>query len=177
MARRAAGILLLAALYTVPSPLAGKAEAAAPMVSPVTAQGLMTQARQAGKPVALVHLWATWCEPCLEEFPLVVELERKYRDRGLTVLLVSADSASRLGAVQEFLDRHGIDYATFIKAQNDQAFIAGLGGKWQGQLPASLFFDSSGKLTTWWPGPGDRTRFEETIESLLAGSKAETGGK
>jgi len=150
--------------------LAGQsALAAAPMVEPVNAHGLMAEVVRSGANVTLVHLWATWCPPCVEEFPLVVELERKYRNQGLKVLLVSADSVNSLDAVQAFLDRHGIDYATFIKAQNDQAFIAGLGGTWQGQLPASLFFTADGTLRTWWPGPGNRERFEQTIQPLLAG--------
>jgi len=167
--RRAACIVLAVALC---GGLAAKAEAAAPMVDPISAHALMAKVGRSGAKVTLVHLWATWCPPCVEEFPLVVELERKYRDQGLKVLLVSADSVNSLDAVQEFLDRHGIDYATFIKAQQDQAFIAGLGGKWQGELPSSLFFSADGTLRAWWPGPGDRARFEQTIQSLLAGEKS-----
>jgi thiol-disulfide isomerase/thioredoxin len=169
---RAAGILLVAALCGSPPPLAGKAEAAAPMVEPITAHALMAKVVHSGAKVTLIHLWATWCPPCVEEFPLVVELERKYRDQGLKVLLVSADSVNSLDAVQEFLDRHGIDYPTFIKAQQDQAFLAGMGGQWQGELPSSFFFATDGTLRTWWPGPGDRARFEQTIQSLLAGEKS-----
>lgn len=167
--RRAATLVLAVALAGSLSALAADADAAAPMVSPVSAHNLMAEVRSSGPKAVLIHLWATWCPPCVEEFPLVVELERKYRDRGLKVLLVSADSVNSLDAVQAFLDRHGIDFATFIKAQNDQAFIAGLGGKWQGELPSSLFFDGKGTLNAWWPGPGDRARFEDTIQSLLAG--------
>ena len=166
---RAAIVVLLLHL------LGGSASAAA--LVPTTAHELLNEVRHAGTPVVLIHLWATWCPPCVEEFPLVVELERKYRGHGLKVLLVSADSANNLAGVQEFLDRHGVDYPTFIKAQNDQAFIAGLGGKWQGELPSSLFFDASGTLRAWWPGPGDRKRFEETIQTLLTGTKPDTGGE
>jgi thiol-disulfide isomerase/thioredoxin len=154
---------------------AGLATAAA--LAPITAHELLDEVRHAGAPVVLVHLWATWCPPCREEFPLVVELQRKYRDRGLKVLLVSADTATNLEAVQEFLARHGVDYLTFIKAQNDQAFIAGLGGKWQGELPSSLFFDAEGTLRTWWPGPGDRARFEEAIQALLPKTQQRSGAK
>jgi thiol-disulfide isomerase/thioredoxin len=147
----------------------------AAVLAPTTAHELLDEVRGAGTTVVLIHLWATWCPPCREEFPLVVELEHKYRDRGLKVLLVSADSVTGLDAVQEFLDRHGVDYPTFIKAQQDQAFIAGLGTDWRGELPASFFFTADGTLRTWWPGPGDRARFEEAIQPLLAGAKPNKG--
>jgi len=156
--------------------LAGQSAVAAAL-TPTTAHALLDAVRHADAPVVLIHLWATWCPPCREEFPLVVELAHKYRDRGLKVLLVSADSANNLGEVQEFLARHGVDEPTLIKAQNDQAFIAGLGGKWQGELPSSLFFDGNGTLKAWWPGPGDRARFEETIQSLLTGAKQSKGSE
>jgi thiol-disulfide isomerase/thioredoxin len=169
-AAKATAILVLLHL------LAG-AGAAAPMLTPTTAHGILNEVRHAGAPVVLVHLWATWCPPCREEFPLVVELSHKYRDDGLKVLLVSADSANNLVEVQEFLARHGVDEPTLIKAQNDQAFLAELGGTWQGQLPASLFFDGDGTLKRWWPGPGDRARFEEAIQSLLPGAKPDAGAR
>ena len=165
---RALAILALLPVFV------GQAAAAA-VLTPITAHEILQQVRDAHAPVVLVHLWATWCPPCREEFPQVVALEHEYRDRGLKVLLVSADSANNLGAVQDFLREHKVDYPTFIKAQNDQAFIAGLGDKWRGELPASLFFDSKGTLQTWWPGPGDKARFEQTVQGLLKAANRPEG--
>ncbi len=42
--------------------------------------------------VVLVDFWATWCPPCLEELPNVVENYKKYRDRGFEVVGVSLDA-------------------------------------------------------------------------------------
>src|SRR5712692_739003 len=47
-------------------------------------------ARYGGKPL-LVNFWATWCEPCRDEYPMLNELARKYAGQGLVVLGVSFD--------------------------------------------------------------------------------------
>lgn len=52
-----------------------------------------------GKTV-LIHFWASWCEPCRQEFPALSRLSREYRDRGLVVLGVAGDSKERVKAFQ-----------------------------------------------------------------------------
>jgi thiol-disulfide isomerase/thioredoxin len=64
-----------------------------------------TLARLSGK-VVLVDFWATWCAPCIEQFPHTVALARKYRDRGLAVVSVSLNEPVDLPQVQDFLTRH-----------------------------------------------------------------------
>ena len=46
--------------------------------------------------IVLVNLWATWCIPCIQELPELNELQKRYRDRGLTVLAVSLDDPDKL---------------------------------------------------------------------------------
>jgi thiol-disulfide isomerase/thioredoxin len=47
-------------------------------------------AQQRGK-VVLLNFWATWCGPCVKEFPDIVKLYNNYRKKGLTVIAVSVD--------------------------------------------------------------------------------------
>jgi thiol-disulfide isomerase/thioredoxin len=42
--------------------------------------------------VVLIHLWATWCGPCRMEAPDLVELQKKYQDKGFTVIGLNVDS-------------------------------------------------------------------------------------
>lgn len=59
--------------------------------------------------IVVVDYWATWCLPCLERFPAMVEMARKYDDDGARFLSLSLDDARNEGAVErarEFLGEH-----------------------------------------------------------------------
>lgn len=58
-------------------------------------------------PVTLVNFWATWCPPCVEEFPAMLELQRRLEDEGLEILFVSIDE--RWEDVEAFFQTHGLE--------------------------------------------------------------------
>jgi cytochrome c biogenesis protein CcmG/thiol:disulfide interchange protein DsbE len=60
--------------------------------------------------VVVLNFWATWCPPCVEEMPSLVEMQQRVKDKGITVLAVSLDVDS--GAYQKFLKDHGINLTT-----------------------------------------------------------------
>ena len=72
-----------------------------------------TLARHRGK-VVLVDFWATWCAPCLAQFPHTVELHRKYQDGGLAVISVSLDDPSEAAHVREFLQEQEADFDNLL---------------------------------------------------------------
>ena len=100
-----------------------------------------------GGPV-LVNFWATWCVPCVEEFPDLQRLKREYGPRGLTVILVSLDRpADTATVVARFLRRRGEQSTVYIKkAGHDEAFINAVSDGWSGALPATFVYDAGGKL-------------------------------
>jgi thiol-disulfide isomerase/thioredoxin len=145
-------------------------------LTPVTSADIHRLVREAGAGAVLVNCWATWCDPCREEFPDLVRLSRRYREKGLKTLFVSADSEEEMDAVRRFLKAQGVDFPTYLKAEKDQPFIDGLERRWTGALPATLLFDGKGRPRGFWEGPVAMEELEKNIVELLGESATFQGG-
>ena len=60
--------------------------------------------------VVVLNFWATWCPPCVEEMPSLVELQQRLKDKGVIVLAVSLDADE--AAYHKFLKDHGVNLIT-----------------------------------------------------------------
>ena len=60
--------------------------------------------------VVVLNFWATWCPPCVDEMPSLVQMQQKMKSKGVEVLAVSVDADQ--GAYQKFLKDHNIDLLT-----------------------------------------------------------------
>jgi thiol-disulfide isomerase/thioredoxin len=60
--------------------------------------------------IVVLNFWATWCMPCIEEMPSLVQLQQRLKDRGVTVVAVSVDRDA--AAYQRFLHDHRISLLT-----------------------------------------------------------------
>ena len=69
----------------------------------------LTLADYRGK-VVVLNFWATWCPPCVEEMPSLVELQQRLKDKGVIVLAVSLDADE--AAYHKFLKDHGVNLIT-----------------------------------------------------------------
>jgi thiol-disulfide isomerase/thioredoxin len=166
---KTAAILLCAALLGC-----GKSAEKSPRVTaeeikltPATAKDVLAAVKNSGADAVLVNVWATWCIPCREEFPDLMRLHQKYRNRGLKLVLVSADFDSELPHVKEFLAKQGVDFPSFIKNETDMAFINGMSEQWSGALPATFVYDKRGDLRHFWEGKATFSVFERKILDVL----------
>jgi cytochrome c biogenesis protein CcmG, thiol:disulfide interchange protein DsbE len=60
--------------------------------------------------VVVLNFWATWCPPCVEEMPSLVEMQRRMKPKGVTVLAVSVDVDEK--AYRQFVKDHHVDLIT-----------------------------------------------------------------
>jgi thiol-disulfide isomerase/thioredoxin len=99
-ARWIAAVITLLALGVLVWPRGGDSSTAAPAGFLLDAGGRAATLGARLAPVTLVHFWATWCPPCIEESPALDRLVRDFGgDRNFTVLRVAvADSSSRVEA-------------------------------------------------------------------------------
>ena len=144
-----------------------------PVVLPVTpAQMPAVTATRGGR--TLLNVWATWCEPCREEFPALLSVARARAADQVRLVLVSADFPDQLPAVRKFLTEHGVTDTSYLKNGDDMSFINSLSPKWTGALPATFVYDAGGHLVEFWEGRSDSSRFERALDHALA---ARTSGK
>jgi thiol-disulfide isomerase/thioredoxin len=183
--RRSAGLVLAAAaavslaLACAKAPGSGAGRAAdsviRPEVVPVTAAQVAGVVAGARGKVVLLNVWATWCNPCREEFPHLVRLQREQGARGFELVLVSADFDNQLPQVTEFLAGQGVDFRSYRKVGSDNDFINGLDPRWSGALPATFVYDRSGTLRDFWEGDLSYEGFLERLAPWLDDRDSQNG--
>lgn len=163
----------LAGLMLSSLPAAGADAASAPELVALDGPALRERIASSAAPAVLVNVWATWCQPCREEMPLLLRLRQEYRAKGVELLLVSGDFSTESDAARAFLGELGVDFATFIKSGKDMEFIDALHTDWSGALPATFVYSSGGDLVEWWQGIAEYERFAAAVDRALAKNKKE----
>lgn len=133
-------------------------------------EGLQARLEKEKGRVVVVNYWATWCEPCREEFPDLVELQRRYHDRGVTVLAVSLDSpGERETEVKKFLAEQRPVFPVFLKTDKEDpdTFINAINKEWTGELPATFLYDRRGNRTGAYLGKQTLSSLEAAVKPLL----------
>lgn len=115
-----------------------------------------------GEKAVLVNIWATWCAPCVEEFPEIVKLQRKYPEK-LKVIFVSADFEQNRDKALSFLRKQNVGWTTYFKTGKDQPFIESLSQDWTGALPFSKVIGINGKVVASWEQAASYSKFENYI--------------
>ena len=147
MMRVCATVAAFCLLTLAPDAGANNGSTAAPVILPVARTGWPRILASTRGHVTLVNFWATWCAPCVEEFPDLLKLREAYASRGLRVVFVSLDTPGDTAtAVRGFLEKHGVGFTTYIKsAGDDEAFINTVDRNWRGAIPATFIYDRRGR--------------------------------
>ena len=120
--------------------------------------------------VILVNLWATWCEPCRDEMPLLEDLSQTFSHTDFEVIGVSIDETGFEKKIQQILDSGEISYEIWLDPSNKFQFKFRTIG-----VPESFLIDREGMIVHQWKGEFDPMS-EETInivESTIEGKEFE----
>ena len=95
----------------------------------------------------LINIWATWCGPCITEFPDLVIIDRIYRGRPFEFISISADKQAKKEDVLKFLRKQEASNKNFIFNKDDiYEMIEAVDPEWQGALPYTLLIEPGGKI-------------------------------
>src|SRR6202047_2653527 len=180
MIRRIAGVALLFCLSGVTlaiaaaGPQASKAQAAQDLKI-IDAQGYQELVEQyRGKPL-LVTFWATWCEPCRDEYPMLNQLAKEYAGQGVHVVGVNLDDDGDLILMRRFMARYNPVFPNYRKKKGGETdFTRAVLPGWNGAIPASVFYAKDGRQIGHLVGENNRDTYEAAIRMVLSSGDGNT---
>lgn len=113
--------------------------------------------------VVVLNFWGTWCEPCVEEIPILVDLAREYAGRGVQVVGIAVDDPE---PVRQFAEEAGIDYALLVGGHDGFDLVARYGNPGKA-LPYTVFIDREGTIRAAHNGKLSREQAEAKLAPLL----------
>ena len=145
-------LLVFAFFASIGAPAQTSAVGASPAteIKEIDLAGLKALLQRDGKDARplLVNFWATWCDPCREEFPDLVKLDGDYGAKKLNFVAISLDDVTDLKTtVPQFLQEMKATMPVVLLNVNDpEPAIKMVDAAWDGQLPATFLYDQDGKV-------------------------------
>lgn len=104
--------------------------------------------RDFAQKIVVLNFWATWCAPCVEEMPSLVQLQQRLKDKGVTVIGVSVDVDN--DSYHRFLQDHKIDFLTVRDPDQKASTLYGTF-----KFPETYIIDRKGVVRRKFIGPVD----------------------
>ncbi len=116
-----------------------------------------------------INVWATWCQPCVEEFPDVVKLADDLRGKDIDFVGVSGDDFDdEASKVIPFVQKEKADFKFYIaKLDGEDAFINTFDRQWGGGIPATFTYDRHGRLQAMLVGKQTFLKLKAAAEKAL----------
>jgi thiol-disulfide isomerase/thioredoxin len=117
----------------------------------------------------LVNYWATWCEPCRDEFPDLVKIDGQYRPKGLEFIAVSLDDLKDINTeVPKFLREMRAKMPVYLlNVADPEPAINAVDPAWGGSLPATFLYNSKGEVAYKHFGRIKTAELRAAIEKLV----------
>ena len=160
-----------ASFAQVASTTAKVVDSTLPKVTQIDIEQLRKIIKPNGKPL-LINFWATWCDPCREEFPDLVKLHQTYREK-IDFVTISLDEVSEINNdVPKFLGVMKSEIPAFLlKTSDDDAAIKVVSPEWAGSLPFTIIFAANGETAYFKKGKFKYETVVSAIDKMLVSAK------
>lgn len=140
-------------------------------VTKLDEQGLSRLVKDRNGKILFLNIWATWCVPCVEEFPDLVKLHHAFEGRPVEIVGISADFDDEIESkIVPFLTRQNVPFRVYVASfKRQEDFINGVNRSWSGALPASLIIDAKGERKFFLLGKGTFEQFKREIDKTMGG--------
>ena len=155
------------------------------IVEDIDVAGVAELARNKSDRLRLINVWATWCSPCIAEFPDLVELSKRLGSRPFELVTISMDNpemkkqtiqflekqqAAPPNALKRRLEKEGRKTLHFIyTGSSTDAIIKALDTEWLGPLPFTVLIAPGGEIIYRSNGPVDPVELKNLIYDYLGG--------
>ena len=120
--------------------------------------------------ILFVNVWATWCIPCIEEFPDVIKLHNTFSNKPVDFVSLNVNLLSEKDSlVVPFLEKNNSNLDVYMAKDDDvDALLDVMGKDWSGAVPVTYIFNREGKRKVSILGKRDYKFFKASIDSLIS---------
>ena len=131
-------------------------------------EDLQKQINKVSDTTLIVHFWATWCKPCIEELPNYERLSQEFNKRKIRFLLVSMDFPKDLkDKVEPFIAKNNINSEVVLLDEPDyNAWIDEIDKDWSGTIPATLMVNLTMRKRIFFEGQAKMDKFLEELKEM-----------
>ena len=130
----------------------------------MSSEGIDTLLANTSGKLRLVNVWATWCGPCIIEYPDLVDLQRMYGARSFEFVSLSADKPDKQKEALAFLQKTNSALRNYIfEEDNKYKLIETVDPAWNGALPYTLLIEPGGNIAFSHQGPVDLLELKQAI--------------
>ncbi|HWV28961.1 MAG TPA: redoxin domain-containing protein [Dyadobacter sp.] len=134
------------------------------MLETIDEAGLKELIQNKSDKLRLINVWATWCGPCVTEFPDFMAMHHMYRRRDFEFISISADNPDKKDKALKFLQGKFASNKNYIfNIEDKYKLIEAVDSKWQGALPYTILVEPGGKIVYSQQGPIDPAKMKKLI--------------
>jgi thiol-disulfide isomerase/thioredoxin len=118
--------------------------------------------------ILVINFWATFCKPCLEEIPHMIQVVKEYQKEGVKMMLVSVDAPSKYASLASFARKRKWDAGlAWLNESDADYFCPKVDKAWSGSIPATVIINNKNGKRHFVEGEMTAGEFEQLIKKVL----------